>query len=117
VTLMDRRRATRFEFVDSQWGSLRVLEPLHLRNFGPEGLLIESATPLPVGSIHEIRLAHRTSTAQCHVAVRHLSPGHETENGQHYLIGLEFMNLDGDTKALVAQMLTEPADPLLPDEV
>jgi hypothetical protein len=112
MTLMDRRRVTRFEFVESQWGSLRALESLRLRNFGREGLLIESATPLPVGSVHEIRLVHRTSTAQCRVAVRHLSPEDAAGDGQQYLIGLEFINLDDPARTLVAQVLGEPPAPL-----
>ena len=122
MTLTDRRRVTRFEFVEDQWGSLQALEPLRLRNFGPEGLLIESMTPLPVGSIHAIQLAHRTSSAQCQVAVRHLSPGNgagngkNRKNGKQYLIGLEFINLDDQTMALVRQLLAESANPFLPYE-
>jgi hypothetical protein len=116
MTLMDRRRAIRFEFVEGQWGSLRALEPLRLRNVGQEGLLIESTTPLAIGSTHEIRLAHRAITAQCRVAVRHQSPVPGAANGQPYLIGLEFINLDDQTKALVAQVLAEPANRPSPNE-
>jgi hypothetical protein len=111
VALTDRRRVTRFEFVENQWGSVQTLEPLNVRNVAQEGLLIESPTPMPVGSQHVIRLVHKESTAQCHVAVRHLSPKKEAEtsNRQRFLIGLEFVNLDDQASALVRDILAPPA--------
>jgi len=116
MTLTDRRRAMRFEFVENQWGSVQALEPLRLRNFGLEGVLIESASPLPVGSTHVIRLAHRAGTAQCQVVVRHLSPDGAAGDGKQYVIGLEFINLDDQAMALVRQILAEPADQVAPNE-
>lgn len=119
MTLADRRRVTRFEFVEDQWGSLQTLEPLGLRNLGPDGLLIESVTPLSVGSIHTIRLMHKASAAQCQVSVRHLTPGSATGTGQPYLVGLQFVNLDDQATALVQQVLSEPAgqeDPVVLNE-
>lgn len=117
MTLTDRRRVTRFEFVEDQWGSLQTLEPLGLRNLGPEGLLIESATPLSIGSLHMIRLMHRTRSAQCQVAVRHLSPENGAGSAQRYLVGVEFVNLDDQASALVRQVLAEPSGPAVSNEV
>jgi hypothetical protein len=118
VALTDRRRVTRFEFVENQWGSVQTLEPLNVRNVAQEGLLIESPTPMPVGSQHVIRLVHKESTAQCHVAVRHLSPRKDAEpsNGQRFLIGLEFVNLDDHATALVRDILAPPASSPLRNE-
>jgi PilZ domain len=112
----DRRRAIRFEFVGEQWGSLHALEPLRLHNFGREGVLIESANPLTVGSTHVIRLVHQTGTADCRVVVRHLSPVSQAGNGHRHLIGLQFVNLDDQATALIAHVLAEPANPLRPNE-
>lgn len=116
MPLTDRRQRARFDFVGGQWGSVHELELLHVRNFALAGLLIESATPLSVGSIHTIRLTYQTQTAQCYAAVRHLSPGDEAGAKQPHLIGLEFIDLDAKALALLNLMLDERPDPLLPDE-
>jgi hypothetical protein len=116
MTLADRRLQTRFEFIGEQWGSLQAMESLRLHNVSREGVLVESATPLPIGSIHAIQVEHRSGTAQCYAAVRRLSPGDEAVNGQTYLIGLEFVDLDDRATALVERLLTQWPDPLGPLE-
>jgi hypothetical protein len=116
MALTDRRQWARFDFVGGQWGSVHELEPLRVRNFGLAGVLIESVTPLPVGSIHAIRLMYQTNTAQCYAAVRHLSPEDVAGNEQPYLVGLEFIDLDDRATALVKHMLGERSSPPLQDE-
>jgi hypothetical protein len=112
----DRRQTARFDFIGGQWGSLHELEPLRVRNVALTGILIESVTPLPVGSTHAIRLAYLTNTVQCYAAVRHLSPEDEAGNEQQYLIGLEFIDLDEHATAIITQILGAQSHPLLPDE-
>jgi hypothetical protein len=107
MPLTDRRQGARFDFVGGQWGSVHELEPLSVRNFGLAGLLIESATPLPVGSIHTIQLMYETQTAQCYAAVRHLSPGDEAGTELPYLIGLEFIDLAPHAASAIAAFIDD----------
>ncbi len=90
----DRRQAPRFEFVGEQLGSIHGLEPLRVRNLGREGALVESVAPILVGSILVLNMIHGASSAEIRAAVRHQSPPGHGGNGQQYLVGLEFINLD-----------------------
>jgi hypothetical protein len=112
----DRRAASRLEFVGDQWGSLHGQETLRLRNFGRDGVLIESATELPVGSVHAIKLVHLANAAQCLVTVKHLAARSDAKVLQRYLIGLQFINLDSQALALIDQMLADQPAPPLSDE-
>ena len=96
MRLADRRNATRFEIVGELWGSVQALEPLRVCNLAPEGALVESVAPLPVGSVQPIRLMQGTRD--------HRPPGRGqaplaglSGRGRTPLqVGLEFLNVDED---------------------
>jgi hypothetical protein len=93
MTFTDRRSAPRFEIVGKPWGSVETIEPLRVRNLTREGMLVESATPLAVGSVHEFQLINGTVTARIRAAVRHVSSARQAGSGRGYLVGLEILNL------------------------
>jgi len=74
MRLADRRLTTRFEILGELWGSLQALESLRICNLAPEGALVESFAPLPVGSIQPVRLVQGAQSTEVRAAVRHLSP-------------------------------------------
>jgi hypothetical protein len=116
MRLADRRTATRFEIVGELWGSVQALEPLRVCNLAREGALIESVTPLPVGSVQAIRLIQGSRTTEIRATVRHLSPVDLAGGGRRYLVGLEFLNLDAQTTAWVGHILDEQPGQSIPDE-
>ena len=107
MPLADRRLASRFEIVGQQWGILDALEPLRVRNLSPEGMLIESPSPLAVGSIHEFQLIDGTTSVRVRAAVRHLSPGRQSSADRYFLVGLEFLNLRARSSVVIGRMLNQ----------
>jgi hypothetical protein len=107
MRLADRRTATRFEIVGELWGSVQALEPLRVCNLAPEGALVESVAPLPVGSVQPIRLVHGSQTTEVRAAVRHLSPVYFQGEGPKYRVGLEFVQLDEQAAAWIGLLMSE----------
>jgi len=110
MSLADRRLASRFEIVGRQWGVLDALEPLHVRNFSSEGMLLESPNPLAVGSIHEFQLIDGTTSVRVRAAVKHLSPFRQSSTERYFLVGLELLNLDTRSSVVIERWLNgQPA--------
>jgi hypothetical protein len=105
MPLADRRLASRFEIVGKQWGILDALEPLHVRNLSPHGMLIESPNPLDVGSTHEFQLIDGTTSIHVRAAVRHVSPLRQSSAGRYFLVGVEFLNLGPRSAAGIERCL------------
>jgi hypothetical protein len=105
MPLADRRLTSRLEIVGQQWGMLDALEPLRVRNLSSDGMLIESPNPLEVGSIHEFQLIDGTTSLRVRAAVRHVSPSRQSSAERYFLVGLEFLNLDSRSSAIVGRWL------------
>ena len=116
MQLADRRCATRFEIVGELWGSVQALEPLRVCNLAPEGALVESVAPLPVGSVQPIRLVRGTETTDVRGAVRHLSPVPGEGGGLRYRVGLEFLNVDDEAAGAIGRFMDEHREQPDPDE-
>jgi hypothetical protein len=116
MRLADRRVATRFEILGELWGSVQALEPLRICNLAPEGALVESFAPLPVGSIQPIRLVQGAHTTEVRAAVRHLSPVHQPGGGRRYRVGLEFLNVDEQAARWIGSLMDEHRQESLQDE-
>jgi len=107
MRLADRRNVTRFEIVGELWASAEALETLRICNLAPEGALVESAIPLPVGSVQPIRMTQGAQTTELRAAVRHLSPVYAGANDRRYRIGLEFLNLDEQAAFCIGAVMDE----------
>ena len=116
MRLADRRVATRFEIVGELWGSVQALEPLRICNLAPEGALVESIAPLPVGSVQPIRLVQGKHSTEMRAAVRHLSPVYLQGGGRRYRVGLEFLNIDEQTAAWIGNLMAEHRESSVSDE-
>ena len=116
MRLADRRTVTRFEILGELWGSVQTVEPLRVCNLAPEGALVESGSPLRVGSVHAIRLIRGAEATEIRATVRHLSPTHPEGGGVRYLVGLEFLNLGGQAAWRIGRVLGEEPERLNPGE-
>ena len=116
MRLADRRVAARFEILGELWGSVQALEPLRICDLAPEGALVESFAPLPVGSIQPIRLVQGTQTTEVRAAVRHLSPVYLQGGGRRYRVGLEFLNVDEQAATWIGSLMDEHRRDSFPDE-
>ena len=110
MRLADRRSVARFEIVGELWGSAEALETLKVCNLAPEGALIESATPLPVGSVQPIRMTQGTQSTELRAAVRHLSPVYLEGGERRYRVGLEFLNVDEQAALCIGRLMEEHRD-------
>jgi hypothetical protein len=108
--------AVRFEIVGELWGSVQALESLQVCNLAPEGALVESSAPLPVGSVQPIRLVHGTHTTEVRAAVRHLAPVYLQGGERRYRVGLEFLNVNDQAAASIGSLMEEHRREPLTDE-
>ena len=116
MRLADRRVATRFEIVGELWGSVQALESLRVCNLAPEGALVESVAPLPVGSVQPIRLVQGAQTVEVRAAVRHLSPVYSQSGDRRYRVGLEFINVDEQAAEWIGALMQEHREQPAADE-
>jgi hypothetical protein len=112
--LGDRRSDLRFEIIGQLWGSLEVLEQLPLRNLGRGGALVESRLPLAADAVHGVRLTLAGQPSDMQARVRHVTPVRGA-TGEHYLIGLEFLDVNQKTlehiDRIVSAALGQPTVP------
>ena len=111
MRLAERRSVTRFEIVGELWASAEALETLKICNLAPEGALVESAIPLPVGSVQPVRMTLGAQSAELRAAVRHLSPIYPSGNERRYRVGLEFLNVDAHAAACIGSVMDEHREP------
>jgi hypothetical protein len=86
----DRRLKPRFEIVGELAGRLEAAVVLSLRDGGRGGALADSPLPLPIGSLHRIRLQRDGDPVSVQVTVRHVRAMTASTGEQRYLIGFEF---------------------------
>jgi hypothetical protein len=110
MQLADRRCTTRFEIVGELWGSVQALEPVRVCNLAPEGALVESPTPLPVGSVQPVRLVRGTEITEVRGTVRHLSPVPAGDGGVRYRVGLRFLNVGDEAAGAIGRFMDENRD-------
>ena len=110
MALADRRMASRFDIVGNPWGTLDSLEPMRVRNLAPEGMLVESPSPLAIGSVHEFLLIDGTLTARVRAAVKHSSPSRQPGAVRRFLVGMEFLELDARSSAGIDRMIDQQAE-------
>ena len=113
LRLGDRRGEIRFELIGDLWGTLAVAQSMPLVNIGPGGVLVESASPLAVGSSQWVRLTLGDDVNDLATTVRHVAPA--PGKLARYLVGLAFEALPAETleriEALVDRTrVTVPGD-------
>jgi hypothetical protein len=116
MPLADRRAATRFEIVGDLWGSVQALESMRICNLTAEGALVESAGPLPVGSVQPIRLTQGAQSMEVRAAVRHLTPVFLENGERRYRVGLEFLDVTEQAAGWIGSLMDEHRQDSAKDE-
>jgi hypothetical protein len=88
----DRRKGPRFDLVGELWGSLDVSSSLPIVNLAAGGALLQSAAPLPRGSVHSVLAVTADESHEVTVRVRHSLEG-DDQGHVCYLIGVEFVDV------------------------
>jgi hypothetical protein len=82
----------RFEIVGRLRGTIAAESAVRVRNISRGGALIEAPWTLPQNSVQAVRLESEHHVSKLEARVRHVR---ESYVGGHYLIGLEFLAVDG----------------------
>ncbi len=102
-SLGDRRQAVRFEIIGELWGTVTTTHTLPLVNLSDGGVLIESARPLPVGSVQRSRLAFDFGASDIvETVVKHVKPA----AAGRYLVGMAFVDLSAEARARIDAFIT-----------
>ena len=97
------RKSERVPILGELHGEIMVFEPLRVKELGPHGATIETAFPLPLNSLHDLRLTLGTGAVVVKARVVHSHVGEMGEDGVRYRSGMEFV----EPPAYVGVAITE----------
>ena len=102
------RKSDRVPILGELHGEIMVFEPLQVKELAPDGATIETAFPLPLNSLHDLRLTLGTGAVVVKARVVHSHVGEMGEEGLRYRSGVEFV----EPPAYVGAAITEFLDSL-----
>ena len=102
------RKSDRVPILGELHGEIMVFEPLQVKELAPDGATIETAFPLPLNSLHDLRLTLGTGAVVVKARVVHSHVGEMGEQGLRYRSGVEFV----EPPAYVGAAITEFLDTL-----
>ena len=102
------RKSERVAILGDLHGEIMVFEPLQVKQLGLHGATIETAFPLPLNSLHDLRLTLGSGAVVVKARVVHSHVGEMGEDAVHYRSGVEFV----EPPAYVGAAITEFLDSL-----
>ncbi len=102
------RKSERVAILGDLHGEIMVFEPLQVKQLGLHGATIETAFPLPLNSLHDLRLTLGSGAVVVKARVVHSHVGEMGEEGLRYRSGVEFV----EPPAYVGAAITEFLDTL-----
>ena len=107
--LGDRRGRPRFEIVGDLTGTLDTSVEMSLLDAGQGGVLVQSAIPLSLQSVHRVAMSCDGQETSARVQVRHVRRVAGAGEHDHFLIGFEFLSVPrGLEKQIVAWIDRNP---------
>lgn len=103
--LGDRRVRPRFEIVGQLWGSLEAVQPLHLRNLGRDGAMVESTVALRVDTVQRLSLTFDTDVCDIQARICHVRPAASVAGEPGFLVGLEFLGLPATARQQIERLV------------
>jgi|SRR5215471_8916139 len=103
------RHGERVPILGELKGEIMVLEPLLVKELGPRGATIETSFPLPLNSLHDLRLTLRADAVVVKARVVHSHVGEVAVGGDlvRYRSGVEFVEAPAYVGAAIEQYLEE----------
>ena len=99
------RQGERVPMFDELRGEIMVFEPLVVKELGPRGATIETTFPLPLNSLHDLRLTLGTGAIVVKARVVHSHVGEMGEDAVRYRSGVEFVEPPAYVGAAITQFL------------
>jgi len=99
------RKSDRVPILGELHGEIMVFEPLQVKELAPDGATIETAFPLPLNSLHDLRLTLGTGAVVVKARVVHSHVGEMGEDTVRYRSGVEFVEPPAYVGAAIAEFL------------
>jgi hypothetical protein len=99
------RQGERVPILGELHGEIMVYEPLVVKQLGPLGATIETTFPLPLNSLHDIRLTLGTGAIVVKARVVHSHVGEMGEDAVRYRSGVEFVEPPAYVGAAITEFL------------
>ena len=99
------RKSERVPILGELHGESMVFEPLQVKERAPHGATIETAFPLPLNSLHDLRLTLGTGAVVVKARVVHSHVGEMGENVVRYRSGVEFVEPPAYVGAAITEFL------------
>ena len=101
----EHRESDRIEILGELKGEMSVLQPLAIKEISPDGCLIETAFPLQLNSLHDIRLTLGAQSIVLKGRVAHCRIGDLNQELVHYLTGIQFVEPPSRARDIVLQFI------------
>ena len=99
------RKSERVPILGELHGEIMVFEPLQVKELAAHGATIETAFPLPLNSLHDLRLTLGTNAVVVKARVVHSHVGEMGENAVRYRSGVEFVEPPAYVGAAITEFL------------
>jgi hypothetical protein len=101
----EHRESGRVEILGELKGEMSILQPLGIKEISPDGCLIETAFPLHLNSLHDIRLTLGAQSIVLKGRVAHCRIGDLDQELVHYLSGIQFVEPPARARDILVQFI------------
>lgn len=101
----DKRDHDRVDILGELHGEVMVFQPLSIKEIGPGGCLVETAFPLHLNSLHEVRLTLGDQSVVLKGRVAHCRISDVDQDTVRYHSGLEFADPSDRVRDVIVHFL------------
>ena len=101
----EKRDPERIEILGELHGEVMVFQPLSIKEISRGGCLVETAFPLHINSLHDIRLTLGDQSVVLKGRVAHCSISDVDQEVVHYRSGLEFIEPSARINDVIADFI------------
>jgi hypothetical protein len=102
-----KRKADRLELLGGLEGEIVVFQPMTIKEIGRGGMLIETALPFQLNSLHDVRLHLGDRSVIVKGRVVHCSVLDVNNESVHYRAGVEFIELPAHVADVIARFIED----------
>ena len=101
----DKRDPERIEILGELHGEVMVFQPLSIKEISRGGCLVETAFPLHINSLHDIKLTLGDQSVVLKGRVAHCSISDVDQEVVHYRSGIEFIELSERINSVIVEFI------------